>query len=193
MTDVPAPARTRLTAGERSEQILRAAMEAFADGGYRGTTTDDIARRVGVSQPYVIRLFGSKQALFLASMERACDRIEAVFTAAAEQDASVDALGIAFFDALRERSLLLMLLHAYAAAGDPAIGPAVRNRFGRIYRLIRELTGTDPATVRDFLGHGALLTVMSAMEVISADGQGETDWADELLNSWGDWSSRSLA
>jgi AcrR family transcriptional regulator len=173
--------RSRLTAGERQEQIVTAALEAFADGGYRATTTDDIARRVGVSQPYVIRLFGTKQALFVAAVERACDRIETVFREAAARRPDVDELGHSFFGVLSERELLMMLLHAYAASGDPMIGPVVRARFGAIYGLVRELTGADAETSFTFLATGMLLTVMSAMEVVAPDGTGTEDWAEELL------------
>lgn len=79
-----------------------------------------------------------------------------------------------------------MLLHGYAAAGDPAIGPVVRERFGTIYRLVRELTGMSAAEARDFLGHGMLLTVMCAMDMIGPDGSGRVDWAGELLQSFDD-------
>ena len=58
--------RTRMTADERREQIVAAARAEFAAHGYQAATTDAIARRAGVSQPYVVRLFGTKQALFLA-------------------------------------------------------------------------------------------------------------------------------
>ena len=41
--------RTRLTAAERSEQLVTAAVTAFAAAGYAGTTTDEVARLAGVS------------------------------------------------------------------------------------------------------------------------------------------------
>ena len=59
--------KVRLTAAERGEEVLQAAVRAFGASGYQGTKTDEIARLAGVSQPYVIRLFGTKQELFLAS------------------------------------------------------------------------------------------------------------------------------
>ena len=67
---------------ERTEQLVTAAITAFSDTGYAGTSTDDIARLAGVSQPYVIRLFGSKQRLFLAGYMCAADQIEEAFRAA---------------------------------------------------------------------------------------------------------------
>src|ERR1700712_2933688 len=63
--------QTRRTAGERRESILRAAADVFGRRGYFGATTDQVAKAAGISQPYVVRLFGSKEALFLAVLENA--------------------------------------------------------------------------------------------------------------------------
>ncbi len=60
----------RMSAEERRESVIRAATTEFARGGYHGTSTEAIAKRVGVSQPYLFRLFPGKQAIFLAAAER---------------------------------------------------------------------------------------------------------------------------
>ncbi len=57
----------RSTADDRREAILQAAMEAFAEKGLHGTSTETIARAVGISQPYLFRLYGTKKELFLAA------------------------------------------------------------------------------------------------------------------------------
>ncbi|MEU6830672.1 TetR/AcrR family transcriptional regulator [Nocardia beijingensis] len=177
----------RMTAAERGEQVLGAAVSAFAEAGYAATRTDEIARRSGVSQPYVIRLFGTKQNLFRAALHRVCDRIEEIFRAARAQaapDAPPDealaslANGYAVF--LAERELLQLLLHGFAASADPEIGDQVRSRFGDIYRLIRDLTGAPETETRRFLATGMLLTVMSAMGVAGPDAVPAT-WATEIL------------
>src|SRR3954453_14791134 len=62
----------RRSADERREQIRGIAIEHFAVGGYRATSTNVIAREAGISQPYLFRLFRTKQELFLACDERAC-------------------------------------------------------------------------------------------------------------------------
>ncbi|AHH17311.1 transcriptional regulator, TetR family [Nocardia nova SH22a] len=178
--------RTRLTAAERSEQVLTAAVTAFAETGYAATRTDEIARLAGVSQPYVIRLFGTKQRLFVAATNRACDRIEEVFRAAraaapaqiSPQDA-LRALGGGYESFLSERELPLILLHGFSASADPAIGDDVRERFGRIYGLIRELTGATADDARQFIATGMLITVMTAMQVIGPDAV-STPWAAEI-------------
>src|ERR1700740_2946423 len=76
----------RMPAEDRRELILQAAMRAFADGGYHGTSTDTVAREAGVSQPYVVRMFGTKLELFLALFDRACRRIESTFSAVLDAD-----------------------------------------------------------------------------------------------------------
>src|SRR3954467_15926671 len=74
----------RMPAAERREAILEAAMIEFARGGLHGTATEDIARRAGITHPYVFRLFGTKKALYLETIERGFDRTQSVFAAAAE-------------------------------------------------------------------------------------------------------------
>lgn len=174
--------RTRLTAAERGEEVLQAAVQAFGASGYAGTKTDEIARLAGVSQPYVIRLFGTKQQLFLATAHRVCDRIEETFRSAAEEQADLASLGDAYGRLMADRALLLVLLHGFAASGDPTIGDVVRDRFGGICRLVGELTGASTTEVRQFIATGMLLTVMSAMQVAGPDAL-PLPWATALLDS----------
>src|SRR5437588_900079 len=60
----------RLTAAERKDDVLDAALIEFAERGLEGTSTEDIARRAGISQPYLSRLFGTKKELYKASVTR---------------------------------------------------------------------------------------------------------------------------
>ena len=174
--------KTRLTAAERGEEVLQAAVVAFGAAGYQGTKTDEIARLAGVSQPYVIRLFGTKQQLFIAASNRVCDRIEEAFRRAAEKRADLDSLGGAYEDLMSERELLVVLLHGFAASGDPAIGDVSRRRFGEIFDLVRELTGVSADEARHFLATGMLLTVMTAMQVAGPE-RIPLPWAEELLGT----------
>ena len=175
--------RTRLTASERGEQLVAAAVRAFATAGYAGTSTDDVARLAGVSQPYVIRLFGSKQRLFIATVEHAAGRIEQVFRRAAERQADLASLGTAYDELLAERDLLAVLLHGYAASSDPTIGSAVRACYGRIYQLVRELTGATAEETREFLATGMLLTVLASIRVLGPDAVAPEPWMSELVGT----------
>jgi AcrR family transcriptional regulator len=177
--------RTRLTAEERHTQLVAAAVTAFSAGGYAGTTTDQVARLAGVSQPYVIRLFGTKQQLFIAAVLHASDRIEQTFRDAAAVQADMASLGVAYDGLLAERELITVLLHGFAAGTDPAIGPVVRERFGRIYGLVRELTGASPDEAREFLGVGMLLTVLGAMQLLGPDAVPAEGWLTELVGNLG--------
>ena len=69
------PPTDRMSAAERREAILAAAVEEFAASGFAGATTADIAKRAGISQPYVFRFFPTKKDLTLAVIDRCMSRI----------------------------------------------------------------------------------------------------------------------
>jgi AcrR family transcriptional regulator len=177
--------RTRLTAAERHEQLVAAAVTAFSLGGYAGTTTDQVARLAGVSQPYVIRIFRTKQELFLAAVNHAADRIEAKFREAAEREPTMASLGDAYNDLLAERELITMLLHGFTASADPAIGEPVRACFGRLYEVVKQLTGATSVEARDFFAIGMLLTCLGAMRVVGPDPVPPRPWMEDLLGTFG--------
>ncbi|GAA4602528.1 AcrR family transcriptional regulator [Actinoplanes octamycinicus] len=178
--------RTRLTASERQDQIVEAALQAFAQGGYAGTSTDQVARLSGVSQPYVIRIFGSKQELFLTTVRYAGRRIEAKWHAAADREPTLASLGSAYKDLLAERELLVVLLHGFAAAEEPVVGEAVRTCYGSLYRTVRDLTGCSPEQARDFFAMGMLITVLGAMRILGPDSVPPQPWMTSLLDTFHD-------
>lgn len=71
----------RPTAEERRDQVLEAGISVFAEFGYHATKTADIARRAGISQPYIYALFDDKKALFLACLQRSREQIRDAFAA----------------------------------------------------------------------------------------------------------------
>ncbi len=175
-------ARTRLTATERSEQLLAAAVKAFAEKGYAGTTTDDVARIAGVSQPYVVRLFGGKQRLFIAAVEHVTAQIEQRFREAAAVRPNLGSLADAYNKMLAERDMLVVLLHGFAVGPDSEIGPVARRCFGRIYHVVREITGASAEEVCQFMASGMLLTVLATMRVVGPDAVPAEPWVVELLS-----------
>jgi AcrR family transcriptional regulator len=176
-------ARTRFTAQERHAQLVEAAVTAFAQGGYAGTTTDQVARIAGVSQPYVIRIFGSKQELFLATVRHAGDRVQQIWREAAAVDPTLDGLGKAYEQLLAERDLLVVLLHGFAAAADPALGDTVRQCYGDQFTLVRELTGASAEEARDFFAAGMLITVLGAMRVLGPEAVPTEPWMTDLMET----------
>jgi AcrR family transcriptional regulator len=181
--------RTRLTAAERSEQLISAAVTAFSRGGYAGTTTDEVAHLAGVSQPYVIRIFRTKQALFIAAVQRACSQVDVHFRAAAEREPTLESLGRAYDGLLAEPELVTLMLHGFTASADPAIGEPVRESFGRLYDTVRELTGCTAEEARDFFGAGMLLTCLGAMRVVGPEAVEPQPWMRDLLGTLADHKS----
>src|SRR5271167_1391366 len=85
MPPATATSRQRVPAAERRDALIEAAVIEFAQSGLYGTPVDRVARRVGVAQPYVFSLFGSKRDLFLAAVARSFERVGQAFETAAEQ------------------------------------------------------------------------------------------------------------
>src|SRR5437763_13064020 len=125
---------TRLTAAERRDTILDAAMAAFAEGGFAGTSTEDIAREAGISQPYLFRLFGTKKELFKATVARCFRETLEIFQRAAEgkrREEALKAMGDAYVEKLLgDRTRLRAQMQAYAACNDPELCELVRNGLG---------------------------------------------------------------
>jgi AcrR family transcriptional regulator len=157
-----------MPAAERREAILEAARVEFALGGLHGTATEDIARRAGITQPYVFRLFGTKKALYLATIERCFDRIQRAFEAAAdaaEPGAELQAMGRAYGPLLHDRSLLLGQMHSYADCSDPEVRALVSRRYGELWEWIERRTGADSEEMLAFFGKGMLLNVLAAIDL----------------------------
>ncbi len=70
---------TRMAGGDRREQILRGAMELFAEKGFRGATTREIARHLGISEALMFKYFPSKEALYRAIIQNRTDGAEEIF------------------------------------------------------------------------------------------------------------------
>jgi len=70
---------TRMAGGDRREQILRGAMELFAEKGFRGATTREIARHLGISEALMFKYFPSKEALYRAIIQNRTDGAEELF------------------------------------------------------------------------------------------------------------------
>jgi AcrR family transcriptional regulator len=62
-------ARSRLPGVERRAAIIEAAIRLFAERGFRGTTTRDLAAAVGVTEPVLYQHFPTKSALYEAILE----------------------------------------------------------------------------------------------------------------------------
>jgi AcrR family transcriptional regulator len=163
---------TRQTADERREAIVAAALHAFAEGGYAGTSTETIARAVGVSQPYLFQLFGTKRELFLAAVRHGFERTRLVFHEAArrgpedDQDCTIlHLMGLAYMRLLSDEDLLRVQLQAYAACGDDDVRRVVRDEFTKTYLAVKRESGASSEELHRFFAEGMLLNVAAALEL----------------------------
>jgi AcrR family transcriptional regulator len=176
---------TRQSAEARRESILDAALIEFAERGLHGTSTDDIAKRAGISQPYVFRLFGSKKQLFAAACARCMRELREQMEAAAgglAGEEALDAMGQAYRQILEADPRRLQLqMHMYAAAQDPEIRDAVRAGFGDLYTTFERISGADEQRLSRFFAIGMLINVIASMGLRDSG----LAWADRLLEGCG--------
>jgi AcrR family transcriptional regulator len=171
--------RKRVPASERRDALISAAIHHFARTGLHGTSVNPIARDVGVAQPYVFSLFGSKRDLFLAAVDRCFDLTIEMFERAAAEfdpaDATEDipdtlrAMAAAYVRRLQtNRDLLMLQLQSYAACDDPVIREKVREDFGRLVQRVTELSQAEPEEIDEFFRYGMWLNVAAAMGELEA-------------------------
>src|SRR5919198_2217366 len=160
---------TRQTAEERREAVLRAAAEAFARNGLYGTSTEDIAKTAGISQPYLFRLFGTKKALFVATVERCMHETLEIFRTASRGlrgEEALMAMGKAYEElVVSDRTRLLGQLQAYAACDDPDVRAAIRRGYGDLFGFVEAVADLPAEMVSQWFAKGMLLNVVAAMDL----------------------------
>ncbi|MEU7831961.1 TetR/AcrR family transcriptional regulator [Nonomuraea sp. NPDC049129] len=180
-------AGTSTKSDERRRAIVAAAMDCFAQKGFYGTTTHEVAERVGISQPYLYRLYSNKEALFAAVV----DHVSVVMTetlvahspasggggltseaasrgAGPASEAALDAARGAYTALIADRTILRFLMHANCAAGEPLVGQAVRRCYAKQVDTVRRLLGDDDA-VRRWFGAGMLDNVVAVLGLADID------------------------
>jgi AcrR family transcriptional regulator len=174
-------AAPRKTADERRESILEAGLVEFAERGLHGTSTDDIARRAGISQPYLFRLFGTKKELFMAACRRCLadtHRVMADAAAGKQGDDALAAMGAAYVEMLdADPRRLRLQMHMYAACDDPDVRACAREGFGELHRLAATASGASRARIARFFAKGMLINVLASMDLRNS----RLGWAQELL------------
>ncbi len=171
---------SRQTADERRTAVLAAAISEFALAGYAGTSTEAIARRAGISQPYLFRLFGTKKDLFVATYDLVGDRIIRELTSVSEGlegEEALAAMGAAYVELMQDPELLQVQLHGFAAApSDPDIARSCRRTFEVLAEVVYERTGLSDDELREFFAMGMLINVMAAIDLLSVP----EHWAQNL-------------
>ena len=164
-------ATARLTADERRTDVIAAASKEFAARGFAGTSTQAIAERAGVSQPYLFQLFGTKKELFLEAVRACFARTRSTFEASAQAahtrstdpTAILHSMGESYHQLLRDRDLLRLQLHAYAACEDLDVRAVVRGEWTVLYEAVTRMSGADPAAIHAWFAEGMLLNVAASI------------------------------
>jgi AcrR family transcriptional regulator len=160
---------TRHTAEERREAVLTAAATAFARGGLHGTSTEEIATAAGISQPYLFRLFGTKKALYVATVERCMAETLEIFRAASRDlrgEAALRAMGDAYAELVTsDRTRLLGQLQAYANCDDDEVREVMRRGYGELFSFVEAVADLPQEAVAGWFATGMLLNVITAMDL----------------------------
>ncbi|MCC3776261.1 TetR/AcrR family transcriptional regulator [Streptomyces sp. UNOB3_S3] len=163
-----------MSAEERRESVTRAAITEFARGGYEGTSTEAIARRVGVSQPYLFRLFPGKRAIFLAAALRCMDDTRLAFAEAVKgattPDEAVHAMAAAYQRMIAEdRDKLMMQMQmnvavaSAEASGDHEFGETIRRGWLELYDSVHLSLGADVKETTEFWAYGMLINTLLSL------------------------------
>ena len=168
----------RLSAEERRDQVVEAAVAEFGERGYHAASTAGIAKRAGISQPYIYALFADKHELFLAVHDRVVDRIRAAFLEAARgtstPEEALHAMGMAYRPLIQDPRYLSAHLQCFAAAaGDPELRKHVGARFRRMVDDVARISGADDEAVAAFISCGMYINIALAI--------GEPDLVEPLL------------
>ncbi len=148
----------RLPAEERRAALLETACRLFSEGSYRGTTTADLAREAGVTEPVLYRHFASKRDLYLACLDSVWAAARGMWdeALAAEPDPGlwIATMGRSFIESEAERPLISHLWVQAIAEGseDEAIGAYMTEHMREVHayaanviRRAQEAGGIDSA------------------------------------------------
>lgn len=164
----------------RKEELLSAATTAFARRGYFGTTTNEVALEAGISQPYVVQYFGSKESLFLQVHERAGRIVTEQMRSVATASETMSTFTADYKRVVVDPKLLLVIMHAIFSASVESIGDRARKLFVLMYEILTQEAGATPEQAHDFLGKSLLLNTMLAMDIESH--LDENPWVAPLLD-----------
>ena len=162
----------RMAGSQRREATLTAAAAVFARQWYHGATTERVAQAAGISQPYVVRMFGSKENLFLAVVDGCLEAVLDAFRAALDdgQPGTVASrLGAAYRALATEDGVHLIVMQSYMLGADPVVGPVARDGFTRILHFLVEEAGLSESAAESFLAKGMLINTLLGIRLGDQD------------------------
>ena len=138
-------AAPRMAAADRRRHLVETAIRLFTEGSYRGTTTAEIARAAGVSEPILYRHFASKRDLYLAALEHVWARTREIWERKLEESsdtcAAVEAIGKGHVT-VRSPKLQLAELWVQAlseASEDPELRRHLRRHMREVHDFVAGL------------------------------------------------------
>jgi TetR/AcrR family transcriptional regulator len=129
-------AAPRLSAPERREAIVAAALRVFSEGSYAGATTAQIAREAGISEPILYRHFGSKKELYFACLDAVWGELRDSLRAKMDELGPIDAwreLGPSTMRRLKAVVPNLWMQAITEAGEDPEIRRFVRRHMREVH------------------------------------------------------------
>lgn len=135
----------RMAAADRRQHLVETAIRLFTEGSYRGTTTAEIARAAGVSEPILYRHFASKRDLYLAALEHVWAKTregwERLLDESSDACAAVEAIGKGHVS-VRSPKLQLAELWVQAlseASHDPQLKRHLRRHMREVHDFVAGL------------------------------------------------------
>ncbi|MCF4122595.1 TetR/AcrR family transcriptional regulator [Antribacter sp. KLBMP9083] len=172
--------RTALSTAElRKPVVAAAAVREFAGGGFHGTTIADVARAAKISPAYVIKLYPSKERLFVTALETCFAQVVESLAAGADraQDPSPDgvlhAMGGAYAELIGDRTLLMLQVHAQSVADVPEIGAALRAGLRQVVDYAKSRSRASDEAVQRFIAFGQLCHLIVTAQIDDVP----EDWA----------------
>ena len=159
----------RLSLAQRRRQLIDAARRVFAERGFRGATTRQIAAAAGVTEALIFQHFPDKDALYAAILDEGTaearndawlDELESIRTCA--DDETVIRMLYAGVIALHERDRDLLRLMVFSALEEHPLSRHVNARATRLYRFLEafiidgQRAGRFKAGSPEFLARAAL-------------------------------------
>jgi AcrR family transcriptional regulator len=138
-------AAPRMAAADRRKHLIETAIRLFTEGSYHGTTTAEIARAAGVSEPILYRHFASKRDLYLAALEhvwaKTREEWERKLDQAPDTCAAIEAIGKGHAS-LRSPKFQLTELWVQAlseASEDPVLRRHLRKHMREVHDFVADL------------------------------------------------------
>jgi AcrR family transcriptional regulator len=137
---------SRLTGPERRQAVVETACRVFAKSSYHGSTTAQIARETGVTEPVLYRHFASKRELYVACLDAVWERVRIVWLKALERERQpsnwLRAIGKAYLEERGAARIVMVDLWIQAlteAADDPEIRRALRAQVREVHRFVADV------------------------------------------------------